>query len=79
MQLDLTDEETLALLNLLTEAIEGDRYPYSPRGPDLARHPRKVRADGAGAATAGPAADTRRARPVASAAPGKAKVEVRAP
>jgi hypothetical protein len=31
MQLDLTDEETLALLNLLTEAIEGDRYPLSPR------------------------------------------------
>jgi hypothetical protein len=31
MQLDLTDEETLALLNLLTETIEADRYPLSPR------------------------------------------------
>jgi hypothetical protein len=31
MDLDLTDEETLALLNLLTEAIEADRYPLSPR------------------------------------------------
>jgi hypothetical protein len=31
MQLDLTDEETLALLNLLTETIENDRYPLSPR------------------------------------------------
>src|SRR5437667_24610 len=31
MQLDLTDEETLALLNLLTETIETDRYPLSPR------------------------------------------------
>ena len=31
MTLDLTDEETLALLNLLVETIEADRYPYSPR------------------------------------------------
>jgi hypothetical protein len=31
MQLDLTDEETLALLNLLTETIETDHYPLSPR------------------------------------------------
>jgi hypothetical protein len=31
MQLDLTDEEALALLNLLTETIENDRYPLSPR------------------------------------------------
>ena len=31
MHLDLTDEETLALLNLLVEAIEADRYPFSPR------------------------------------------------
>ena len=31
MQLDLTDEEILALLNLLTEMIEADRYPLSPR------------------------------------------------
>ena len=31
MQLDLDDEETLALLNLLVEAVEADRYPLSPR------------------------------------------------
>jgi hypothetical protein len=31
MQLDLTDEETLALLNLLVEEIEADRYPFSSR------------------------------------------------
>ena len=31
MQLELTDEETFALLNLLVDAIEGDRYPMSPR------------------------------------------------
>jgi hypothetical protein len=31
MNLDLSDEETAALLNLLIEAIENDRYPLSPR------------------------------------------------
>lgn len=31
MQLDLTDEETRALLNLLVEAIEADPNPPSPR------------------------------------------------
>ena len=31
MHLDLTDEETFALLNLLTETIENDRFPLSPR------------------------------------------------
>ncbi len=31
MHLDLNDDETLALLNLLTETIEEDRYPLSPR------------------------------------------------
>ena len=31
MQLELTDEETRALLNLLIDAIEADRYPNSPR------------------------------------------------
>jgi hypothetical protein len=29
--LDLTDEETRALLNVLIEVIENDRYPMSPR------------------------------------------------
>ena len=31
MQLDLTDEEALALLNLLNQAIESGRLPPSPR------------------------------------------------
>ena len=31
MILGLRDEETFALLNLLVDAIEGDRYPMSPR------------------------------------------------
>lgn len=31
MHLDLTEEETFGLLNLLTETIENDRYPLSPR------------------------------------------------
>ena len=31
MQLGLTDEETFALLNLLIDTIEADRYPMSPR------------------------------------------------
>jgi hypothetical protein len=31
MQLDLADEETSALLSLLTKTIECDRYPFSPR------------------------------------------------
>jgi hypothetical protein len=31
MHLDLSDEETRALLNLLVEAIENDRYQMSPR------------------------------------------------
>ena len=31
MQFELTDEETLALLNLLVETIEADKFPRSPR------------------------------------------------
>jgi hypothetical protein len=31
MTLDLTDEETFTLLNLLVDTIEADRYPMSPR------------------------------------------------
>jgi len=31
MQLDLTEEETRALVTLLTATIENDRYPFSPR------------------------------------------------
>jgi hypothetical protein len=31
LHLDLSDEETLALLNLLMETIETDRFPLSPR------------------------------------------------
>ena len=31
MKLNLNDDEVRALLNLITEAIEDDRYPLSPR------------------------------------------------
>jgi hypothetical protein len=31
MTLDLTDEETAALARLLTNTIDADRYPLSPR------------------------------------------------
>jgi len=31
MQLDLTDEETEALARLVRDAIDGDRFPLSPR------------------------------------------------
>jgi hypothetical protein len=31
MNLDLTDEETTALARLLGDAIDGDRFPLSPR------------------------------------------------
>jgi hypothetical protein len=31
MHHDLTDKGTRALLNLLVETIEADRYPFSPR------------------------------------------------
>ena len=31
MQLDLTDEQTAALLSELDRIIDGDRYPLSPR------------------------------------------------
>jgi hypothetical protein len=31
MHLELTDKETLALLNLLVETIEADTFPLSPR------------------------------------------------
>jgi hypothetical protein len=31
MQVDLTDDETAALTRLLTNTIDADRYPLSPR------------------------------------------------
>jgi len=31
MQLDLTEEDTRGLVTLLTQTIEDDRYPFSPR------------------------------------------------
>jgi len=31
MRLDLTDEETAALVRLLRDTIDNDRYPLSPR------------------------------------------------
>jgi len=41
MQLDLTDEEALALLKLLTEKIESDRDPLSPH-QGSPRYPRQA-------------------------------------
>ena len=49
MHLDLTDEETLALLNLLIDSIEADRYQMSPRIRLL--HPLKRLAKKPGSAT----------------------------
>jgi hypothetical protein len=53
MQLDLTDEEAFALLKLLTEKIENDRYPLSPRIRVL----RSIRDKLPGAPPAAPAPD----------------------
>jgi hypothetical protein len=52
MHLDLTEEEALALLKLLTEKIENDRYPLSPRIRVL----RSIRDKLPGAPPAAPAA-----------------------
>jgi hypothetical protein len=35
MNLDLTDEEALALIRLLRDAIEDDRYPLSQLAPQV--------------------------------------------
>jgi len=59
MQLARTEQETRALLNLLTETIENDRYPFSPRSRTLRGHPRE---DGTPTAAC-QAAKTRGARP----------------
>ena len=40
MQLDLSDEETRALLNLLIDTIEADRYPNSPRALKPPKEPK---------------------------------------
>ena len=64
MQLDLTDEEKLGLLNLLTD---GRERSLSALATDLsaARHPDEVRCDRAGTTAAGSTADARGARPEA--------------
>jgi hypothetical protein len=49
MQIALNDEEKLALLNLLVETIEAERYPVSPRIQALRRVLAKFGPDGAGA------------------------------
>ena len=46
MQPDITDEETRALLNLLVEAIDNDRYPFSERIRVLRQILAKVWRDG---------------------------------
>jgi hypothetical protein len=63
MRLDLTDAETLALLNLLTETIEADRFPMSPRIHIFRTILGEVRPDGTGAIATGETANAERARP----------------
>ena len=41
-------DEDRALLNLLVDTVEADRYPLSPRIRGAARHPDEVRRGGAG-------------------------------
>ena len=59
MQLDLTDEEMLALLNLLTEMIETDRCPFSQRIRTLRGILTKFGPMGPRSATASETAETR--------------------
>ena len=66
MQLDLTDEESAALVRELNSIIEDDRYPFSQRIRVL----RVIQAKFAGCATgtaAGESADARRTKARASA------------
>jgi hypothetical protein len=42
MTLDLTDDETAALLRELDHIIDGDRYPFSPRIQVLKRIREKI-------------------------------------
>jgi hypothetical protein len=51
VQLDVTDEETRALVNLLVETIEADRYPLSPRVQLLRQILARFRTDGTGPPT----------------------------
>ena len=60
MNLDLTDEETAALLRELDGLIDGDRYFMSPRIKTPESHPRQDQA-GAGARAAASAAEAIRA------------------
>ena len=48
MHLDLSDEETLALLNLLTQTIDNEPLSAIAAHPDLAWRSRQVRPDGLG-------------------------------
>jgi len=61
MRLDLTDEETFSLLNLLTETLKRPLSAVASH-PDLAGHPREIRADRARTATVGQTAHTGGAR-----------------
>jgi hypothetical protein len=75
MQLNLTDEESEALLRELNAIIENDRFPLSPR----IRMLRQIRAKLPGAPPSPPPArpDTRGTRPRASTASGKATPQVK--
>jgi hypothetical protein len=48
MQLDLIEEETAALTQLLTNTIDADRYPLSPRIQTLKGILAKIRPEPAG-------------------------------
>jgi hypothetical protein len=43
MTIDLTDEETEALIRVLSQIIENDRYPLSPRTVELKEIRAKLR------------------------------------
>jgi hypothetical protein len=63
MRLAGTEKKPFALLNLLTEAIENDLYPLSPRIQTLRGNPRQVWADRSRTTAPGQTANTRGTRP----------------
>jgi hypothetical protein len=73
MILDLSDEEARALLNLLIEVIEADRYPHQVR---RSRRAAAATRRAEYAAPGGQAADTRgaRSRPVEISDPGSPRL-----
>jgi hypothetical protein len=60
MHIDLIDDETFALVNLLTQTIKNDRYPLSPRIRMLRGILRRKRSFERFDVTAGPTYDVNR-------------------